>query len=338
MVPSLIAGLLVCLVFAYFLGISERRRLAKNGVAWVEDRGADPRRELVGAVAGNATDAAGHMSATAAAGSGQAATAAASGSGAEATAGAGAGAAAGAGGRTAGSTGTAGSEDTGSGSALSNTALDPNRASLRPKLFWFNLGLTVAVMVLLIADILPLPYLFMIATVIALLVNFPKMKDQQEELASHASAIISVVAMVMAAGVLTGIMSGTGMVDAMAAWLVDVIPTSMGPYMAVITGLLSIPMTFFMSNDAFYFGILPVLSETAAHFGISAADMARASITGQPVHMQSPLVPAILLLVSLSGVELGDHHKKVLWRALIVALVMLAVRGDRRHRNRLTDR
>src|SRR5699024_6650584 len=257
MVPSLIAGLLVCLVFAYFLGISERRRLAKNGVAWVEERGADPRRELVGAVAGNAT---------AAAGPGQAATAAASDSGAEATAGAGEGPAAGAGGRTAGSTGTAGSEDTGSGSALSNTALDPNRASLRPKLFWFNLGLTVVVMVLLIADILPLPYLFMIATVIALLVNSPKMKDQQEELANHASAIISVVAMVMAAGVLTGIMSGTGMVDAMAAWLVDVIPESMGPFMAVITGLLSIPMTFFMSNDAFYFGILPVLSETAAHF------------------------------------------------------------------------
>src|SRR5699024_11595183 len=112
-----------------------------------------------------------------------------------------------------------------SGSALSNSALDPNRACLRPKLFCFNLVLTVAVMVLLIADILPLPYLFMIATVIALLVNFPKMKDQQEELASHASAIISVVAMVMAAGVLTGIMSGTGMVAAMAAWLVDVIPT-----------------------------------------------------------------------------------------------------------------
>src|SRR5699024_2927006 len=302
---SLIAGLLVCLVFAYFLGISERRRLAKNGVAWVEERGADSRRALVGAVAGNATGTAGHLSAAAATGSGSAVSA--SGSGAIETAGAGGGAAAGGSSGPVGSNGSADGEDTGSGSALSNTALDPNRASLRPKLFWFNLGLTVAVMVLLIADILPLPYLFMIATVIALLVNFPKMKDQQEELASHASAIISVVAMVMAAGVLTGIMSGTGMVDAMAAWLVDVIPDSMGPFMAVITGLLSIPMTFFMSNDAFYFGILPVLSETAAHFGISAADMARASITGQPVHMQSPLVPAILLLVSLSGVELGDH-------------------------------
>src|SRR5699024_4881254 len=162
-----------------------------------------------------------------------------------------------------GSNGSADGEDSGSGSALSNTALDPNRASLRPKLFWFHLGLTVAVMVLLIADILPLPYLFMIATLIALLVNFPQMKHPQEELSGVAWALSSVVARVMAAGVLTCIMSGTGTGDARAAWLVDLIPDSMCPFMAVITGLLSFPMTFFMSNDAFYFGILPVLSETA---------------------------------------------------------------------------
>ena len=319
MVPSLVAGLLVCFVFAYVLGISERRRLAKNGVAWVEDRGSNRRKDLVGAVAGAGTTAG--SSAGSSAGTGNGATTGGHGAGNSGAASASDGTATEAGPGSVDDSPTA----SGSGTGLSNTALDPNRATLRPKLFWFNLALTVAVMVLLIIDILPLPYLFMIGTVIALMVNFPKMKDQQEELASHATAIISVVAMVMAAGVLTGIMSGTGMVDAMAEWLVQVIPNSMGPYMAVITGLLSIPMTFFMSNDAFYFGILPVLAETASHFGISAADMARASITGQPVHMQSPLVPAILLLVSLSGVELGDHHKKVLWRALIVALVMLAV-------------
>jgi CitMHS family citrate-Mg2+:H+ or citrate-Ca2+:H+ symporter len=84
-------------------------------------------------------------------------------------------------------------------------------------------------------------------------------------------------------------------------------------------------MTFFLSNDAFYFGILPVLAESAATFGVDPVDMARASITGQVVHMQSPLVPAILLLVSLAGVNLGDHHKKVLWRAVVVSLVMLLV-------------
>jgi CitMHS family citrate-Mg2+:H+ or citrate-Ca2+:H+ symporter len=210
-------------------------------------------------------------------------------------------------------------------SAMADTALDPNRKTLRPKLLWFNLGLTVAVMVMLVADLVPLPFVFMVGSAIALLVNFPNVKDQGAQLIAHAPSIVAVVSMVMAAAVLTGVLTGTGMVEAMSAWLVQIIPTSMGPFMAIITGVLSIPMTFFMSNDAFYFGVLPVLSETAAHYGISAAEMARASITGQPFHLQSPLVPAILLLVSLAKVDLGDHHKKVLWRTAVISLVMLGV-------------
>jgi CitMHS family citrate-Mg2+:H+ or citrate-Ca2+:H+ symporter len=210
-------------------------------------------------------------------------------------------------------------------SAMADTALDPNRATLRPKLFWFNLGLTVAVMVTLVANIIPLPFVFMVGAAIALLVNFPKVKDQGAQLIAHAPSIVAVVSMVMAAAVLTGVLNGTGMVKAMSEWLVAIIPADMGPFMAIITGVLSIPMTFFMSNDAFYFGVLPVLSETAAHYGVSAADMARASITGQPFHLQSPLVPAILLLVSLAKVDLGDHHKKVLWRTAVISLVMLGV-------------
>ena len=67
----------------------------------------------------------------------------------------------------------------------------------------------------------------------------------------------------------------------------------------------------------------PAIHDVAAVIGDRARR--RGTRTGQPVHLQSPLVPAILLLVSLAGVELGDHHKKVLWRALCVSLAMLAV-------------
>jgi len=205
------------------------------------------------------------------------------------------------------------------------TMLEPGRETLRPRLIWVNLALTVIVMVMLVADLLPLPYVFMVATAIALIINFPRLKDQGDRIAAHAPNVIAVVSMVLAAGVLIGVLNGTGMVDAMSDWLVTVIPNELGPSLAVITGVLSIPMTFFMSNDAFYFGMLPVLAESAANYGISPVEMARASITGQPVHLQSPLVPAILLLVSLAKVNLGDHHRKVLWRAVIVSLVMLAV-------------
>nr|WP_296779418.1 citrate:proton symporter [Rhodococcus sp. (in: high G+C Gram-positive bacteria)] len=203
--------------------------------------------------------------------------------------------------------------------------LDPKRPTLRPKLLWFNATLTVALLVVLVMDILPIPVLFMIAASIALTVNFPRVKEQGEAISRHSSSIVSVVAMVLAAAVLTGVFQGTGMVEAMAEWLLNVIPSAMGPYLAVITGVLSMPLTFFMTNDAFYFGILPVLTETAGTYGIEPVEMARAAITGQPVHLQSPLVPAILLLVTLAGVSLADHHKKVLWRAAIVSLTMLVV-------------
>ena len=295
MVPSLIAGLVVVFVFSWLLGLQERNRL----------RATAP--EIWGDVAdaGDVFDGGTHRG-----GSGSTPSAAKPGTGG------------GAGVGLLESTETlVDLADTG----LTATALDPNRKTLRPKLFWFNLGLTVAVMVMLVANLVPLPYVFMVGSAIALLVNFPKVKEQGAQLVAHAPSIVAVVSMVMAAAVLTGVLNGTGMVKEMSAWLVHIIPAEMGPFMAVITGLLSIPMTFFMSNDAFYFGVLPVLSETAAHYGISGAEMARASITGQPFHLQSPLVPAILLLVSLAKVELGDHHKKVLWRTAVISVVMLAV-------------
>ncbi|GAA1090470.1 CitMHS family transporter [Tsukamurella spumae] len=273
MIPSLIAGMVVVLAFAWHLGLMERKRL---GSIVIRDR------VLSGVGSG------------------------------------------GGGGTVGGDAGTGGPDEDSSGTkdGALTAALGVHG---NPKLLWFNAAITIALLAVLALDLLPIPVLFMIAAAIALAVNFPRVAEQQEAITRHSKSIVSVVGMVFAAAVLTGVFKGTGMVESVAAWVTGIIPTSMGPHLAVITGILSIPFTFLMSNDAFYFGVLPVLSETAGHYGISAAEMARASITGQPFHMQSPLVPAILLLVALAGVGLADHHKKVLWRAVVVSLVMLVV-------------
>ena len=281
MIPALVVGLVVVLLFAVQLGLSERRRIGKLVLT------SEPL--LVAAGSGRSRI-------------------------------------------TSGGTGDAPGASGGSGGAGSDAdedrfvdGLDPQRPTLRPKLFWFNAVLTVGLLVVLVLDVLPIPVLFMVATAIALTLNFPHVKDQQEAITRHSSSIVSVVAMVFAAAVLIGVFQGTGMVEAMAHWLLQIIPSALGPHLAVVTGVLSLPFTFFMSNDAFYFGILPVLTETASSYGIEPVEMARASITGQTFHMQSPLVPAILLLVTLAGVPLADHHKKVLWRAALVSLSMLAI-------------
>lgn len=206
-----------------------------------------------------------------------------------------------------------------------DTASHLHRPNARPKLVWVNLALTVAVMTLLVWGIVEPPVVLMAGVAVALVINFPRVIEQADQLKAHATSVVSVVAMVFAASVLTGVLNGTGMVDAMAAWMVGIIPASFGPHLTMVAGALSLPLTFFMSNDAFYFGVLPVLTEAASHYGISAEEMARASIIGQPLHTSSPLVASFLLLIGLAKVELGDHHRKAFWRACVVGLVMLAV-------------
>ncbi|WP_166364581.1 CitMHS family transporter [Pseudomonas akapageensis] len=195
----------------------------------------------------------------------------------------------------------------------------------RPKLLWFNGALTLALMAALIAGLLPLPVLFMIAFSVAMVVNYPCLQQQKDRIAAHAGSVLAVVGLIFAAGIFTGILSGTGMVEAMSKSLLAVIPDALGPYLAVITAVVSMPFTFFMSNDAFYYGVLPVLAEAASHYGISPVEMARASIVGQPVHLLSPLVPSTYLLVALAGIEFGDHQRFTLkWAVLVCMCIMLA--------------
>ncbi|MFD4900525.1 CitMHS family transporter [Streptomyces sp. NPDC058411] len=201
--------------------------------------------------------------------------------------------------------------------------LDPHRSTLRPKLYWFNAGLTVALLAAMILELMPIPVLFLLGAALALTVNFPHMPDQRARIAAHADNVLNVSGMVFAAAVFTGVLTGTGMVEHMADWLVGAIPDAMGPHMAIVTGVLSLPLTYFMSNDGFYFGVLPVLAEAGAAHGVSPLEVARASIVGQPLHMSSPLVPAVYVLVGMAKVEFGDHTRFTVKWAVLTSLVVL---------------
>ena len=144
--------------------------------------------------------------------------------------------------------------------AAANTA-ERDESVLRPKLVPFNLILTVLVLVILIADVLPSAIVFMLGTGIALMANYPNMKQQSSRLAEVGSNAVPVVGMVFAAGILTGIMTGTKMIDAMSVAIVGLIPESLGSHMAFISSFLSLPGVFFLTNDAYYFGVLPVLAD-----------------------------------------------------------------------------
>ncbi|MFE3605458.1 CitMHS family transporter [Streptomyces goshikiensis] len=305
MIPALAVGLLSVFVLAYVLGLRERRRVG----ALVLPSGADEEPELVTVGAG----------AGAGAGDG-AAVATAAGAGAVA----GSGSAEGPAGAAVPAAGSGAPASGGDAGEEGFQGLDPQRATLRPRLYWFNAGLTVALLTAMIMELLPIPVLFLLGAALALTVNFPHMPDQKARIAAHADNVLNVAGMVFAAAVFTGVLSGTGMVKHMADWLVGAIPEGMGPHMALVTGLLSLPLTYFMSNDGFYFGVLPVLAEAGAAHGVSPLEIARASLVGQALHMSSPLVPAVYVLVGMAKVEFGDHTRFTVKWAALTCLVVLA--------------
>ncbi|MCX2182569.1 citrate:proton symporter [Streptomyces sp. SKN60] len=222
-------------------------------------------------------------------------------------------------------TGSGAGTETGSGAGGDGfQGLDPNRATLRPRLYWFNAALTATLLVAMIMELLPIPVLFLLGAALALTVNYPNMAEQKARIAAHADNVLNVAGMVFAAAVFTGVLTGTGMVKHMADWLVGAIPEGMGPHMALVTGVLSIPLTYFMSNDGFYFGVVPVLAEAGAAHGVSPLEIARASLVGQALHMSSPLVPAVYVLVGMAKVEFGDHTRFTVKWAALTSLVVLA--------------
>lgn len=212
---------------------------------------------------------------------------------------------------------------------IASTALLPAKGESeaavlkRPPLRWFNGLLTAALIAGLVMGILPLPVLFMLAFAVAIVVNYPKVPEQRARIVAHAGNVISVVSLIFAAGVFTGILSGTGMVKAMSHSLLTIVPQSWAPALATITALASMPFTFFISNDAFYYGVLPIVSEVARTAGIAPVEIARASLIGQPIHLLSPLVASTYLLVGLAGVEFSDHQRFTLKWAIGVCLLMM---------------
>ena len=200
---------------------------------------------------------------------------------------------------------------------------DPVPPERRPRLLWVNLGLTLALMACLLSGVLPLPVLFMIAFALAMLINYPDLKEQKARVAAHAPNVLAVVSLIFAAGIFTGILSGTGMVEAMARSVTGGIPEGAGRFLPAITAVLSVPFTFFVSNDAFYFGILPVLAEAGAAYGHPAEAIGRAALVGQQVHLLSPLVASTYLLVGLCDVDFGAHQRFTLPWSLGIAAVML---------------
>ena len=208
---------------------------------------------------------------------------------------------------------------------------EKNNELARPKNFIFNVILTLAVIIVLVMDIFPSYYVFMVGCALGILVNYRGKKLQNSIIKSHAASGLTMASTIMCAGVFLGVLSKSGIMEKMAIMMAGVIPASMGKFLPVIIGVLSVPLALLFDTDSYFYGLLPVLISVGNQFGVNPAHIAIAMVVCRNcATFISPVAPATYLGIGLAGVEIKDHIKYCFgwqWGVSLICLVAGLILG-----------
>ena len=230
----------------------------------------------------------------------------------------------------------------------------------RPKLFWFNLLLTIAVIALLIWDEFPSYVPFMLGVSVALFVNYGATAKMHKKIINlHAGPALMMCSTLMGAAVLMGVLTTSfnyklddagniiGLVAAsakstaatdvpsvvrcLAGLITAILPAAIGQHLPLVIGLLSVPLALAFDTDSYFYGMLPVIIAIGEGFGVAGLPIAVAMVVCRNcATFISPMVPATLLGTGLADVDIKDHIKSSflwVWGFSIACMLFAIVLG-----------
>ena len=223
----------------------------------------------------------------------------------------------------------------------------------RPKLFLFNIALTLAVIVMLIWDVFPSYVPFMLGLSLALFVNYGFTAKMHKKIINlHAGPALMMCSTLMGAAILMGILTTSigadgkaisakvmelpsdavpSVVRCLAGIVSAILPAALGQHLPLIIGILSVPLALAFDTDSYFYGMLPVMIGIGQAFGVNALPIAIAMVVCRNcATFISPMVPATLLGTGLAEVDIKDHIKAsffYVWGFSIICMIFASIVG-----------
>lgn len=194
----------------------------------------------------------------------------------------------------------------------------------RPKLIWVNGLLIVGVIAMMFIKGIVLFLPFMIGTVLALFINYPKPKEQSARIKDHSADALIMALTVMAVGVMSGVVNNSPIGGAMINFLVYSMPQAIASHLHVLWSVISVPVGLIF-NGVDEYGLVPMIANAATNFGIDKAAAAGTWIIGyMPGAYFQTATTAMWIGLGLAGISYREHIKTgIKWAFLISVLQVI---------------
>ncbi|WP_240329586.1 SLC13 family permease [Helicobacter suis] len=169
-----------------------------------------------------------------------------------------------------------------------------------------NLCVAVLALSAVVCKILPPEFCFLIALCVVLLINYDSPKACMAKIKECSPEAISMALILLSAGVYIGILSESGMLEAIAKDLTAYLPASLLPSLQWIVGALGVPLKLVLDTNSYYFTFFPIIAHLAP--SDQAQSVGYCMLIGATLGtFISPFSPALWLGLGLAKLSIGRY-------------------------------
>ncbi len=188
-----------------------------------------------------------------------------------------------------------------------------------------NIFLIIAVIALLVANIFPGYFPFMLGLCFALFINYPDLETTQKLIDKYSKSAMMMATTIFGAGILIGVFDNSGIMKVMAGAILHILPEWAVILIPLMVGISAVPLALIFCTDSYFFGVMPIVVGITNSLGIDPYSIAIIMVVARNcATFISPVVPATLLGCGLAKVSIREHIKKSFFWVWGVSFICLA--------------